>query len=546
MVGPWQVALNATPTSLVHLPGLTAVLKGQVYDLNLPDMLRLYRQHGPDFARHFDGAFSLVLFDGAAGVVLAVTDRVGSHKLYAAQDGGRVTLSTRPDHPDFTRRPYHLAGLASVLISGSPLNGLALQDGVQTLSRASAHRIEPAGIIRQSYWAFEPPAGQDTRPEAALREEFAELLRRSVRRRVQGLGGAHLSLSGGHDSRGLLSLLAATGLEVRTFSYTQGPQARRSDVRVAAALAAQYGTRHEQVQAYRGDLLGTLRRNAAWGHGATNFCDELDAWVALEAQGVTDLFAGEQIHEVHPQPLRDLSEQLIKRHVRPFGTLGRLADWLHPDLAQPMADAWAAEVEHVRATASRFADPFQQEFVLVADQLLPHRLLPWRERYAGRFAHVHLPYLDAALLNFIHRLPPAALAGKRLFIDTLRELDPAISRIPLARSQGYETDWHTELIRHREAVKEEFLSGPSRLDAVIDVHAIRVELDRLTVPPGGGTKLTGQVRQRLGSFRHSEAGQKIFGPAHLKAPPVSPTTWLLRVLTLRILGADTGERSPLE
>ncbi|GGL94886.1 hypothetical protein GCM10010840_36180 [Deinococcus aerolatus] len=105
--------LDAAPGRIYHQPGLVAVLKGQFYDMDVQAMLRLYRQYGPAFARCLDGSFSLLLLDEAAGTVLAVTDRVGSHKLYALHDGQRVTVSTLPDHPDFTRRPYRPAGLAS-------------------------------------------------------------------------------------------------------------------------------------------------------------------------------------------------------------------------------------------------------------------------------------------------------------------------------------------------------------------------------------------------------------------------------------------------
>ncbi|MFC6664366.1 asparagine synthase-related protein [Deinococcus radiopugnans] len=93
-----------------------------------------------------------------------------------------------------------------------------------------------------------------------------------MRRRTAGLTGpVHLSLSGGHDSRGLLSLLTAAGCDVRTFSYAQGAQLARSDASMASPLAEQYGARHERVRAYRGDLVACLRRNARWGRGPPIF-----------------------------------------------------------------------------------------------------------------------------------------------------------------------------------------------------------------------------------------------------------------------------------
>lgn len=128
----------------------------------------------------------------------------------------------------------------------------------------------------------------------------------------------------------------------------------------------------------------------------------------------------------------------------------------------------------------------------MAQQYLSHSLLPWRERFAGRIAAVHTPYLDAELAEFIQRLPPKLLAGKRLLIGALRELDPDIYRVPLARSSGYETNWHAELIRHRAAVKEDLLSGNSRLDRVIPPQAIGAVLDSLTVSGGGRGRSTAQ------------------------------------------------------
>ncbi len=483
--GPWHITLDAAPASVHRQHGVTAVLKGQLYDLDLADLLRLYRQRGPDFPRFFDGSFSLLILDEPLGTVLAVTDRMGSHKLYAAHDGERVTLSTLPDHPDFARRPYHSAALASLLTSGAVLNDLSLYQGVQSLEAAQVHDIRPGGIHSQAYWQLLPPEGVNTRAEPELREECAELLQRAVRRRVERLRGpVHLSLSGGYDSRGLLSLLAATGREVRTFSYYQGARRADGDATVADALAAQYGAHHEHVQAYGGDLLATLRRNAVWGHGLTKFCDEVDAWQTLAAQNVSDVFVGDVVHAVHQVPLPDRVEQFARWEISPFAGLGTLATALAPTARRALESAWNAEIGQLSDGIAQYADPRQQEFMLRSQQRVTHVLLPWRERFTGHSAAVHLPYLDGAILEFIHRLPPAMLGGKRLFNGALQRLDPEIYRVPLARSSGYVTDWHAELIRHRETIREELLSGSSQLDELIGPQAIEAVLDSLSAQEG--------------------------------------------------------------
>ncbi|GGO41732.1 asparagine synthase-related protein [Deinococcus humi] len=542
--GPWHITLDAAPASVHRQEGLTAVLKGQLYDLDLADLLRLYRQHGPNFPRFFDGSFSLLILDEALGTVLAVTDRMGSHKLYAAHDGERVTLSTLPDHPDFVRRPYHPAALASLLTSGAVLNDLSLYQGVQSLTAAHLHDIRPGGIRSQPYWQLLPPEGLDTRAEPELREECAELLQRAVRRRVERLRGpVHLSLSGGYDSRGLLSLLAATGREVRTFSYYQGTRRADGDATVADALAAQYGARHEHVQAYGGDLLATLRRNAIWGHGMTKFCDEVDAWQTLAAQNVSDVFVGDVVHAVHHLPLPDMAEQFARWEISPFASLGKLATAFAPTACRALETAWTAEIDQMSDGIARYGNPRQQEYLLRSQQRVTHVLLPWRERFTGHAAAVHMPYLDGAILEFIHRLPPTMLAGKRLVNGALQRLDSDIYRVPLARSSGYVTDWHSELIRHREAIREELLCGSSQLDELIEPQAIEAVLDSLSAQESVRSRRMAQVRRTLGTIRRSRAGQKILGRARVKHQRVSPAIWLLRVLTLRVADLERQRRS---
>ncbi len=182
-----------------------------------------------------------------------------------------------------------------------------------------------------------------------------------MRRRAWGLTGpVHLSLSGGHDSRGLLSLLTSAGCDVPTFSYAQGAQLPHSDAGMVGALAAQYGSRHESVAAYRGDLLATIRRNARWGRGDTNLCDEVDAWDTLAARSITNVFVGDEMHEISPFRLSNVSDSLSRRHrhIEPFGTLGSLATCLNPEARQDPGAAWSAGLGQIRAQATRYSDPY--------------------------------------------------------------------------------------------------------------------------------------------------------------------------------------------
>ncbi|PNY80564.1 asparagine synthase-related protein [Deinococcus koreensis] len=528
--------------------GVVAILSGHLYGTAPRQLPQLYRQHGAQLAGQLEGAFVLVLLDLRSGRVLAITDRVGSHKLYVAQElaqgEGRVDLATRVDWPAFRRRPLDPAGVAGYLATGNMFNGLSLYQGVRSLDRATVHELTPDGLMRQDYWTLtpEPSAGRASLPD--LRAELAALLRRAVERRLPAPGApATISLSGGYDSRGLLSLLSGRGHGLETFSYSLGTPARGSDPTVAQRLAAQYGARHQVLTAYRGDLLSTVRRNARWGQGVTHFCDEADAWAELSehlgGRSPGDIFVGEQAFELSAKPLNTVPEQLKNHHLTGFYPLNWLAGRLPDGAFGHLENAWQGELETIVARTLHWESPLQRELALTLDQSLPYVLLPWRERFAGHAARVHTPYLDTDVLEFLQRVPLEALADKALFKDALRHLDSELLRVPIASSMGYEPDWAAELRGQREAVWEAMRAQPSRLDDLIDPDAVRSLLSGLSAP-SLRARLTGAARQHLGRFRHGPYGTRLFGPAGLRIPSVDVPTFLMRLLTLR----EAEMRSP--
>ncbi|WP_309570153.1 asparagine synthase-related protein, partial [Deinococcus sp.] len=241
-VGAWSAQLSLDGARPVVNPAMCviALLHGHLYGTDAQALPQLYRQHGSDLGRYLEGSYALLILDLRGGTVHAFTDCAGSHKLYAAHDGDHVTLATRADWAGFQPRPLDPAGVAAYLATGNMFGGLTLHQGVRALPRASVTDVQRTRLDSRVYWTVEPGplTGGVT---ADHTQELAELLRAAVARRVPAGGEVFLSLSGGYDSRGLLSLLSGSGPRLQTFSYALGDQARGSDTSVAARLARQYG-----------------------------------------------------------------------------------------------------------------------------------------------------------------------------------------------------------------------------------------------------------------------------------------------------------------
>ncbi|MFC6667437.1 asparagine synthase-related protein [Deinococcus radiopugnans] len=445
---------GALGTRFLVLPerGLAVVLRGELYSHDLQAVLALYTRHGATFAQHLEGSFALALVDVPAGHLWAVTDRMASLKVYAAQEEDTLLVSTQLNRPEFTQRPLSPAGVACAVASGVMLGDLTLYQGVSSLDRACVHALAPDGATARPYWAFRfgPPS---RRPVAELRAELAGLLRAAVDRRLRRAGPrVFLSLSGGYDSRGLLTLLSSSGREIHTFSYSDGPPRPGSDADVARQLARQYGAPHVTLQAYRGDVGAALRRNAAWGQGVANFCDEADAWAELAGHAPSAIFAGEQLFGWYDRPARSMTELLLHARLPDAQALAGLQGVLPAAGHARLQGAYGHELQALIGRLPSGLDPTQLETLAYLEQLGPRRLMPWREQFAGRVAPVHLPLLDGALLEFMQTLPRRLIREKTLFKQALLELDPGLMRVPLARVSGYAPDWTAELLRGRDTL----------------------------------------------------------------------------------------------
>ncbi|MDK9499824.1 asparagine synthase-related protein [Streptomyces katrae] len=213
------------PYRLAHLPGVVAVLGGEIYNHaelrrelaarghRFPDLCdgtllpALYAEYGTGFARRLDGMFAVAVLDvrAAPRLVLAV-DPMGGRPLHYHQgaDGAFRFASEIPALLAFdgVRAAPRADSLDTVLALRTPISARTALEGISALppgATAVVHPGRPAALRRR------PPAPED--PERG-RRSTADVLRREVRRLARADVPVCVLTSGGLAS-GLVTALAA-------------------------------------------------------------------------------------------------------------------------------------------------------------------------------------------------------------------------------------------------------------------------------------------------------------------------------------------------
>jgi asparagine synthase (glutamine-hydrolysing) len=206
----------------------------------------LYRLHGRDFVSRLHGAFCAAVLDAQTKQLILINDRLGSYCLYWCNGPQRFLFATslKAILQDPTVRPrLNPRAVADYITFGFLLGDKTLDTQVRLLPAASTltYRWEEESCILERYWrldaAFQSWEGDRTEYLQALRLAF----NRAVQRTLMDEQRVGIALSGGLDSRAILSAIDCTVFPVST--YTLGVKGCADEV-IATKLAKIAGAQH--------------------------------------------------------------------------------------------------------------------------------------------------------------------------------------------------------------------------------------------------------------------------------------------------------------
>jgi asparagine synthase (glutamine-hydrolysing) len=226
----------------------------------------LYRLEGHRFAHRLKGTFSAALLDQAAGIATLITDRLGNYPLhwFADRDGLVFASELRAALRAHPAPALNAAAVADLLKFAFPMGDKTLAAGVDLVPTAStltycaksgAVRIEPYAALADLF-----------QPGAAGHDEYMQSVHAAgsaaMDRAVEGTHSYGLSLSGGLDTRVILSAMDRRGKTEATSTFTLGGRGCADEV-IGYQLARMARTKHRFVALddhYLDDLLPTVSR----------------------------------------------------------------------------------------------------------------------------------------------------------------------------------------------------------------------------------------------------------------------------------------------
>jgi asparagine synthase (glutamine-hydrolysing) len=283
----------------------------------------LYQFYGHRFPSQLQGTFCTAVLDERAKRLVLASDVLGSYPLYWYNGPYRFVFAS--DLKAVLRDPGVKPALEPRAVADYLTFGFLL--GTKTLA-THVHLLPAASILTFSwedghctverYWRLD----QTFQPWEGSRAAYIEALRQAfngaVQKAIAGKHGIGVSLSGGLDSRAILSAIDCTQTPVST--YTLGVKGCADEV-IAKKLARLAGTKHqffELDKRYLGEFLANLRKMVSLSdgmylsHGLTEmlalpFLEEADFAVLLRGHGgelakaslAWPLHTDERIYQLH-------------------------------------------------------------------------------------------------------------------------------------------------------------------------------------------------------------------------------------------------------
>ncbi len=477
----------------------------------------------PETLAALNGSYLLIGFNPSSSQLFFFSYRLASQPLYFLQTPDWLAVATEMRYllktPGY-KPTINLQGVASFLSCGFGLEGETLAEGICLLGPGQYLKAHPELVQLGSYHEFRFAAERDQRQIPELVEDLSRLILQAVQRRLHGDINAAVLLSGGYDSRTLLGCVQKLRPHSPLSTVTWGEERddSESDAAIAAALAAQFNTRHTFYPLRAEALPDHFREFVIQGEGRTdavgNYPEALRIFQRIrEELQINCILRGDEFFgwkkNVHTS-----WEALHSMDIHALGMLGKHYSFIKPNWREELVERSSAQLRRILQNCP-YSEVHDQKDYLYFTQRFWGYLNPLSQ-LKQRVIGVVNPFLDADILDFMSRVPTALRLDKALFRATARKMFPEMNWQNMATHHNL-IDWDRRLSfdpRLQNYIRQILLETNTAFDAFWDKSRLSAFLEGAfkAKPPGlktGWQKLRRTLQPGYHAFRLS-ASTEIF------------------------------------
>jgi asparagine synthase (glutamine-hydrolysing) len=234
-------------------------------------ILYAYAKKGESFVTHFDGSFSIVIWDEKEQKLLIVRDRVGSKPLFYTRVENTLLFASEIKailDSGLYKTTVNLRALNYFLSFGYFPNPHTMFDSLRQVKPGHMLICKDGNIVEKPYWKFTYKHDERDKPEKQYKKEFLAILETAASRRLSRYPEAGAFLSGGLDTSAVVSImhkLMGTPFKVFTAGFEEE---RYNEIGDAKVVADYLGLDHHAVTIKFDSGFPVLLEKLVWQHDA--------------------------------------------------------------------------------------------------------------------------------------------------------------------------------------------------------------------------------------------------------------------------------------
>ncbi len=437
------------------------------------------------------GYFSAFCFDSSDNRLALVVDRRASEPLYYMESSGILYFAPEVKALlDLGVSPgsINTEGLASFLGTGYLLPHQTLFSNIKKLTSRHALVVEKLGCKEYEYWKYEPGSLSYSGSQQTMREELVELVKNSILSDFGTPEDTITFLSGGLDSRYILSCIARAKPEqvssLHTVTWAEQVDIPKSDPEVASVVAKELGV-HHQFKKRSHDEYETWFKETNYiqdGHSevSAQHPHEYQIMKELHQQGFSRVLRGDEAFGLLGA-VYSSEAALARIGIRPFSGIQTIEKILHKEWYEKLCSAGDAAFDTQKSKGDGMA-PSDFKDVCYFSLRVPTYLSSAAYYKQVLFDHRN-PLLANELMDFYQKVPTSQRLDKKLFFDAFKVAHPDLAKIPYSKVDGTE-DWGAIMMENtplRRMIVKELADESSGVWEIFDRNRVVHLFNNLSV-----------------------------------------------------------------